>query len=494
MRHHLLPALLGLALIAGPAAAATQSQVVQARAYTMAPGDHVAAAAPEAPRAAAEGDVVDECPGNPGTGNAPANVSGAVGERWMVIVTTGTLGVYDVPDCRLISREPLRKIIATAFPVRASDELREARVIYDPRTRRFFLTVTLDSRDRKQVQFYGTSLTGIDWFLYEVVLSERGKQPFCKVNHDAFWTFPSAGKNDNRWFVTANQLDFETNVWSSAILDIDKAPTLTGDPAKVVCFNDLDTNLQPPIVLDDDPKAFFLSAGRQGGDQIRRYSIMTKGPIDRDAIDTGLSSVDVPEWRRPFDAQQPNGEALDASDGGFLAPSIQVGKRLFNAHTVRIGDFARVRLYKISAAGELVNEFTLPAADGEHNFIASFATASADNDAPGFLTFTRTIPGKPAQGRAAMMMAVGPNGKNAGWRSFVVQVSPGEFTKSSSGRTCNNHRDGGCDFGAWSSTQIDPGNPTRAWGFSELITTGTIGGAGSDLNWTTRAARVKAAP
>lgn len=499
MVRNLAVALFGAALIvAAGQAAAGQSQVVQARPYTMAPGDSLSGAPATRPQKTARkapGEILEECGTNPGTGGSPPNVGGAVSPRRIVVVTNSSIGTYHAEDCTLISRETLKKFIEGAFPLGPNDDLLEARVIYDPRMQRFFLAVTSDNRfNRAQTQFFAVSKNGTDWFQYRVVLSEQDVLVFCKRAPRNWWNSPSAGKNDNRWFIAASERDVENLTSTGAILNIDKAPTIEGAPTKVTCFNDLDTNLQAPIVLDDEAKAYFLSTGENRGDAIRRYSLHTKGVIDQDILDTGLSSIPVPEWRRPPDVAQPNGERLYTNDGRFVSPTIQVGHRLFNVHSIRVDNAARVRLYKFSTGGGLIHDLLLPAAAGENHFNASIATASADDAAPAFVTYSRTMPADQAKGRLAMMMAVGPNGKDEGWNAFVVQTSAGQYSKTRHGRACNDSSISACFFGFWSTTQIDPQNPNRAWGFNQLITTGSIGGAGSEFNWTTRAALLKAGP
>jgi hypothetical protein len=80
------------------------------------------------------------------------------------------------------------------------------------------------------------------------------------------------------------------------------------------------------------------------------------------------------------------------------------------------------------------------------------------------------------------MMARGPNGSASGWTSAVLKKSPGQFSKNQFGAPCDPFDLAGCLYGPDSSTLIDRTNGL-VWGWGEIITDGTIGGAGSQSNW-----------
>jgi len=217
-----------------------------------------------------EGEVVQECLTNHSSGDRPA-----------------------------VSRQSLRKFFGAAFPIPEGADLREPRVIYDPRTARFFLTVASLEIDRDQYQFFAVSQNAKDteWNLYRIVLSERATSTlFCKQDQQNIWEFPSAGKNDRRWFITANE---HVGGFTGSMLDIDKAPTFEGKPTTAISSTISTKRCSHPSSLDDSISAFFLSPGADHGDAIRRYSVQTRGDIERDSLDTGLSSIPVEEWRKP---------------------------------------------------------------------------------------------------------------------------------------------------------------------------------------------------
>ena len=408
----------------------------------------------------------------------------------LVVVTNSDVGVYSKADCSILSRVSLKTLFGAAFAIPDNEFLFDPRVIFDARAGRFL--VTADSRynlNDDQFQYFAVSkdAEGTSWWLYRVVLSQ-GSAFFCKAATTTFWDFPSAGKNDQRWFITANDFPLAGSA-TGAILDIDKGPSLSGDPTTIICINNLDVNVQPPIVLDNNTKAFFLSPGSGSGTSIRRYALQTSGAIAGDTLNQRLSDIQIARWTVPPDAAQPNGQRLATSDGRFQSATIQVENRLYNVHSINIDGFARWRLYTFSTGGSTLFRFTPAVTAGAHNFNPSLATASSARDAKIFVTFSRTIPSGGAAGKAAMLIGSGPQSSKVGWSFNLIATSAGQFSHLSPGGSCN--ANGSCRWGDYSSTQIDPTRPDRAWGFNQLITTDTIFKAGSEYNWVTRAAKMK---
>jgi hypothetical protein len=200
-------------------------------------------------------------------------------------------------------------------------------------------------------------------------------------------------------------------------------------------------------------------------------------------------NVAIPAWSAPPNAAQPNGQRLDTLDGRFQSASKQIGNFLWNVHAVNVGGFSRWRLYKLPAAGTRVLFSRTPTTSGcanaDHLFNPSIDTNSASTSAPAFVTATRTCPSQPAAGRAAQLIFRGPNSSDRGWAVTNVQTSAKQFATDFFGTPCNeiNGRFS-CRWGDYSSTQIDPSNTSRAWGFNELITGIT------QSEWETRGALV----
>jgi hypothetical protein len=441
------------------------------------------------------------CATNASVGFTPSDIEGAAGPTNLVVTTNVTIGVYSKTSCGVVSRVSLIDFFGAAFTIPTTQTIFDPRVVYDPRSKRFIVTAeSLDSGNDDQFQYFAVSkdATGAHgWWLYRIVISE-GAKTFCKRNLTGFWDYPSVGYNARRWFITAN--DFASGepeespnaatTDNGAILSIDKAPSLTGAPVKVRCFANLRFNIAPPLVLDTNLKAFFLSPGSGSGNALRRYVVDTNFPSATQDTIAATPLIKIPAWSAAPNAQQPNGQTLDSLDGRFQSASIQFGTLLWNVHTVNVTAFARWRLYKLSTSATAPIFTFTPSTVGARNdftFNPSVATRPGKG-AKAFVTFSRTIPSNPKAGRAAMLMARGPNGAAAGWASTPIATSPAEylFANGSHTITCNTWSPRfTCRWGDYSATQIDPQNPDQAWGFNQLIT------GGDQFQWTTKAAEVQ---
>jgi hypothetical protein len=179
----------------------------------------------------------------------------------------------------------------------------------------------------------------------------------------------------------------------------------------------------------------------------------------------------------------PNGKGLSVqSSSQFQSPSIQAGGFIWNVHTIGLNDYARIRLYKLDTSVAVTTPLLVftpkTIKENEHLFNASFATSSGDPNAPAFITATRTIPSSSTNGRATTVMFAGLNSssKDTDWSVVSRGQSPAQFA------TINCL----CARGNYSSTQIDPSNPKRAWGFSQLAT--------NETDWTVTAGEVARSP
>lgn len=454
-------------LLTGLAAAAAS----EARAQSAEPGMQAAAKA-----------VVRSCDTNPaepvdGLWRAPAGVRGAAGDTRLVVVTQQHIGVYLKANCSEVSREPLADFFA-AFV--AADDTRigfSPQALYDPASKRFMVATPASGASAFSTHLYfavSTDDLASAWRLYRFVFEdEDGIDRLCRSNPAMFISSVMAGRNADRWLFAVN--GSTDTAFVSAVLSIDKAPTLTGAAATAKCFTNLAAGLVPPVVEGEAEKAFFLATGFQSGNRIRRYVLSTKGRKPRSDTLAATAPIVIPRWDAPPDAPQPNDVLVDTLDGRFVAPTAQIGKALWNVHTVKVGDFARWRLYKFSTT-TTAPLFTLTPSNTAGEFLFSASVAASAQEA--FVTYSRTHPDEPTEGHPAMLIAHGPNGDAAGWIFDRIATSGGDVFDDCSFVTDV------CFWGG-STTQIDPTNPNHAWGFAQL------NGGSSSFNWRTRAGRVR---
>lgn len=239
------------------------------------------------------------------------------------------------------------------------------------------------------------------------------------------------------------------------------------------------SSLVPPVVQDNSKTAYFLAAYGEV-DWIARFKLQTSGA---DPATDQLTRTDDIQSRlepRAPTVKEPNGFQLNVGSTTFKTPTVQIGKFLWNTREVKVGNFARWRLYRFSTTGDRpltqITPSTMPGGK-DHTFTASVAVTSDEPGAPAFVNFARTIPGGGAdpEARVTMMMAVGPNNSSSQWRFTVVAASDAEHQQGSN-TTCGGGPAGPggpptppCFWSPYSSNQLDPNDNGFAWGFNGLV-------------------------
>jgi hypothetical protein len=327
----------------------------------------------------------------------------------------------------------------------------------------------------------------LSWKLFRIQLTKDSNDThFCTPSSFATVGAPRLGVSPaGRFFVAFDATDImnPSNTVGS-ILDFDAQSLLAGGPAKMKCFSAPEyTKLVPPRVLDGGVSAYFLSL--KDAHTVARFKLKIAGQVANDTL-TATPDITVPAVQSNEAAVQPNGVHLWAGGVDFRTPSVQIGTTLWNVHTVGAANgHSKVRLYKLTATGTSPNMTLTLSTLSYHNddlLAPSVATDSTAAGAEAFVTFTRTIPSNATTGNATLMLARGPNSSTSGWTSMVLAKSPGQFSKDMFGDPCPSSASDGCAYGPNSATLIDPVHGL-VWGIGEIITNGTIGGAGSELNW-----------
>ncbi len=425
------------------------------------------------------------CNTDSSTGGAPSGINGAVGPQIMVVVTNSGISRYNKKSCAQLGQQSLASFF-TGVGVPATARLKDPRVLYDRRSKRFFVTaVSTDTGNTDQYQYVAvsTNASGSAFNLYRITLSE-GTNRFCKRNVASTWDFPMAGFSNARWFVTANDKGPGGGV-RGAILSMNKKATLNGGLLTVKCFNQLPANLAATVALDTSAATVFLSPGSGSSERFeRRVVTVVGGGVANDTL-TEIAPVIIPIWWAPPPAAQPNGQLLETLDGRFVAPSIQNQQKLVNVHTVKVRNTAKIRLYHVSTLDEVVAPqliFTPTTVEDESDnlFNASIATNFGAVNAPVYISATRTIPSNKNAGRASQLLFSGPadSADSALWRFALIARSQAQMVG------CAKQPTGVCRWGDYSSTQVEPGNAQLGWGFNQIVA-GT--GKGNQTQWTTRA-------
>ncbi len=457
--------------------------------------------------------VAVNCIMNVATGSAPSDVHGAAGPSNIIEVTNRDIMIRAKGACGLVSSMSLATFFSQngGFALAAGESLFDPRVVFDRLHNRCI--VIADSRNSGNTNQFlyvaaSTSSSCTSWRRIRFVLSRISPAAlFCKATAANFYDYPNLGYNFTRAVVTSNNFTSSTGSFTQAtVLSMDKAALYSGAVVHALCFRSstLPFSMAPAIQGDTALSMFILSTGAGSGSTIRRFRLTPSGSGAgmADTLTT-LSSINIPAWTAPPDAVQPNGQKLDSLDGRLQSASKQIGSVMWQVHAVNVSGRAASRLYKVSTSGTSVLFLkTLTTAQTgctgvDHVFNPSIDTNSASTSTStlAFVTTTRTCPSTTI-GRASHLVFRGANASNTGWVFAVAGVSANQFTilgGSAGSSPCNTTGvgfRGSCRWGDYSSTQIDPSIPTSAWGFNQLITTGTLGGSQSQFNWNTRGARV----
>lgn len=426
------------------------------------------------------------CNTNVATTSAPSDIHGAVGPSRLVVVTNVNIGVYNKADCTTVSNVGLKTLFG-AFSLPTTETLFDPRVLYDRAAGRFFVTAeSRDSSNTDQYQYFAVSKdnTASAWWIFRFTLSKAATATttailFCKKAQDSFWDYPSAGKSSKRWFIAANDFPAAGGVFG-AVLAIDKAPSLSGTAPTGKCFNTLNSNIAPPIVLDSNTQSVFLAPRSTS---ILRYNHTAGTTVGADTLALGTAYT-ITAWSTPPDAVQPNTQKLDSLDGRFQSASLQSRDRIWNIHTVASGTRPLIRWYRLQrSASTVLSTVTFQSSSTSHLFNPSFVTGSGVDGAPAFITASRTDPTCTTSScLAAMITFSGPNNSGASdWTQSVAGTSTNQFATDGFGIACNSTSRGSCRWGDYSAITVDPNDAGRAWGFNQLIN-GT-----TQFNWFTRA-------
>ena len=410
------------------------------------------------------------------------------------------LRVFNKTTCALKSSQSLTTFFASTG-IGPNVIVIIPRIIFDRRSRRFFLVATGNDTangDRYTLYAVSTDSSASAWAKYRIDINV-GSGSQCGSDGD--WFNVSIGVQDKRWVITSNYRSAGQAV--HALLSIDKAPTLTGVPSPgFKCFEFINAALKAPIVYDLQSHATIL--GFPSPDQptkINRFELdVSPVSVASDNL-VQLPDYTVASRVRPTSVTQPGGQLLLLAGG---APSVQIGASLWMVETVKVGTFARWRLYRFGNASTgsspVLLTFTGPSTVAGNNddiFNPSVAIGGAAAGSAAFVTAIRTIASQTVgyHGNPTMLVFEGPNNSNnaADWTFSIAAQSKFRFVKDGQGNSCNASPDvNGCLLGqVATSTQTEFGgvnSAIRAWSFAPLPA-GTI-----QFNWKSRAVRSEFGP
>lgn len=294
----------------------------------------------------------------------------------------------------------------------------------------------------------------------------RGPYYITKINvhaspfvNNALWDYNQLGQDSNAILLTANV--FGSSFLGASTFALPKAALYSGQTSSFKLFSRLAGSLAPPIVVDDNPSSFFVSASGNG--RLTLYRMDNSG--DPNAVTlVQAGSVAVPGYSAPGSARQTCSTRLPTLDGRFQNASTQVGGSLFNIHAVNSGGFSRCRLYEVDiTTASLVTSDTFGASATSDDFCPAVA---ADGNATVYVTWSSTdsAAGLNAQVRASGRIYGDPS-----------SLGPGALVYQSS--FCYT----GSRWGDYSAVSIDPFYPNCAWVCNEIARSANVWG--TEIGW-----------
>ena len=137
------------------------------------------------------------------------------------------------------------------------------RMIYDPVYDRWIFLVTqfrTPADPTHQYLYLAVSQTSDPtgaFNVYQIDVSDGG------VSNNTFWDYPQLGLDRNAIIVTGDLYDLDTTgslLFDSRMFTVAKSPLYNGQAFNLYLFTGLDGTLAPPIVLDENPSSFLVTA------------------------------------------------------------------------------------------------------------------------------------------------------------------------------------------------------------------------------------------
>lgn len=289
------------------------------------------------------------CSGDSRTLYFPPDTHGAVGETKFVEVTNDHFSVYNKSGCG----SPTYSVNMNTFFGVPNVDLTDPRVLYDSTWKRWVITMFSFTTDPipKETQYIAISTTSDPAGSYYIYGFNANFS-----NNGNFWDYDELGMNQDAIFITAYIFDTNNNA-TSDVLSIAKARLYNGLGWGVPVFTGLEAGVAPPIVIDQNPCAFFVAAP-DNSSTLKLYKLCN-GANAFDATLSGPTNVSVPAYKLPPLASQGSTDPrnlLDTLDNRFVNASTQIGKSLWQVHTVALDRWPAPKFYEIDTSTNTVKQ------------------------------------------------------------------------------------------------------------------------------------------
>lgn len=283
-------------------------------------------------------------------------------------------------------------------------------------------------------------------------------------NNNDFWDFPQLGMDQDAVIVTANIFG-PTSYRTTRMFAVAKARLYNGLAFSVPLHTGLVGTLVPPIVLDQDNRAFLVAAPTSGT-TVRKYTLSNASNPTQQTLTSVL--IPVASYTTPPDATQPGTtNLLDTLDARFVNASTQIGTSLWQVHTINSGGRPRPRWYQFNTATNAITQSgTFGESSVSHDWNASIVANTANTAV--FVTWSSTKTGTGAHHarvRFSGRRSTDTAGVIAAGGSLVTSTTFYDPSSSTVER-----------WGDYSAVTIDPTNGLRAWIVNEKINSASVWG------------------
>jgi hypothetical protein len=311
----------------------------------------------------------------------PPDANGAVGTRYFVEFINGTFAVYNKTNHQNVKRIADTKFWSNAGVLLAtSDGITDPRVIYDPISQRWF--VSMVDFDANTAGGGGDPTLESNDFLLAVSLTSdptgAWKGFLFQADPDTgyFADFPTLGVDSNAVYLSGDFYQGEDNPQGAGLFSFPKADLVAATPtiANATWFGVMDYDqrgdvLQPATCFDGSSVGKILAASDIGSDSNPHSNLVcfaVQNAGSPGATLTASTFIPTLPWVVPdnddlgvpqFAAAQPDGtHNLIADDARLLAKVYAVGGVLYAVQTTEFNGHLAIRWYRVHAADNTLLE------------------------------------------------------------------------------------------------------------------------------------------
>ncbi len=400
-------------------------------------------------------------------GLRPPDVDGAVGNSHIVEVTNSHIDMYTKPTTACAA--PVKSVTAASFFGYTAQTLFDPRVIYDETWDRWVITF----------EAFAESST-VQRIFIGVSTSANPLGAFCVYNIDIntandtnfFYDYPQLGQDQDAVLFSANIFSSTDTFRFAHVFAVAKARLYNCLGFSVPLFLPSRITIQPPVVLDQNPNSYFITARPPGvvsATNLGKYTATNTANAFAMTF-VGPTLITVPSYSIPPSADQPGTtDNLDTLEARFVNRSTQIGDSLFQVHTIATGTFATPKWYEIDTEGAGANTIKQSGFFFENSLSDDWnASIAANASKEVFVTWNSTQ----GTGTGAHNARIRFSGRQPADAAGVIPAGTSLFTSA----TFYNPSAGTVErWGDYSYVDTDPSTfgvcaaNRRAWAFGEKI-------------------------